>query len=709
MGGLKRWIAQHSRAAFMDPGMHPQPPVSDVDETQYHDHNRLQTSPPSQHDAFRNVPQNQTHATSSLSNPPPRQVSDELDPAAKLKALLSIAPSTSTTRLSNPTSQEATLLAMLRRTPAKDTPEQSSSVNDSFALTDALSSQGRKMEPLSSTTNAPPVFNGVQPPQGLSAPRPYERTGDPEFAQPHHPGVPSVPPASQLPAPKLNDHALSLLNAFKGISKPTDVEASPPLAQDPSIGSRKNAWTAFAKQLPEVEANEVGNGTVGESNAVAQPIYKETFRQTTTGDQLGKRKVIAVSQALRGGPVEATKNKEVEQAPAVTPVEPVASGITADAKTAIGTTPSAWGKVPSVQAASLLDMFRAQPKPKPHSGELSVAPSQAQLTPGPVELSAFPSPGQELQRTLSSMAPETPKTERSRRQVEPRATPSAAHPSTSATLSGPVNSPEMGTVRRRAKNKVDHAPKQHDITPITILKRPVSEASKDPEVLVDSHTPTSMKQPEKSPAKPPATFARHVLARPSESKPHSQTKRTHEKQASSLSTPADSKANTPIKPFKILKRPQPSPDIPKNKVPASLPTAAEPPSSTFDRRTSATNDRKQTLLSLFSTTQVSPPAAPANPSLPIAVNVSTSDASAPTAPPTDPLHVSIASLPDLRSPPPGLELSRSRINSIASAPRAGSAGAFSTGGGARSQTPMSPQDRGFLMNFLEGVVKSAAR
>ncbi|PGH19416.1 hypothetical protein AJ80_03916 [Polytolypa hystricis UAMH7299] len=52
-----------------------------------------------------------------------------------------------------------------------------------------------------------------------STPAPYQRTGDPEFAQASQfPNVsqPSVPPASKLPPPKLTRHSLALLNVFKG-------------------------------------------------------------------------------------------------------------------------------------------------------------------------------------------------------------------------------------------------------------------------------------------------------------------------------------------------------------------------------------------------------------------------------------------------------------------------------------------------------------
>ncbi|KAF2453673.1 hypothetical protein BDY21DRAFT_123802 [Lineolata rhizophorae] len=62
-----------------------------------------------------------------------------------------------------------------------------------------------------------------------NAPRPYQQTGDPyarqsiNFPQQHGP---IVPPASNLPLPKLNTHQLNLLNAFKTPGKPEVSEVS---------------------------------------------------------------------------------------------------------------------------------------------------------------------------------------------------------------------------------------------------------------------------------------------------------------------------------------------------------------------------------------------------------------------------------------------------------------------------------------------------
>lgn len=68
------------------------------------------------------------------------------------------------------------------------------------------------------------------------APAPYQRTGDPEFAQPpQHPSFqgPAIPPASKLPPPKLTSHSLALLNVFKDPTPKTPKTPGATLAPKP--------------------------------------------------------------------------------------------------------------------------------------------------------------------------------------------------------------------------------------------------------------------------------------------------------------------------------------------------------------------------------------------------------------------------------------------------------------------------------------------
>ncbi|KAF9732607.1 hypothetical protein PMIN01_09465 [Paraphaeosphaeria minitans] len=83
--------------------------------------------------------------------------------------------------------------------------------------------------------HADPVFSAhapnVQHTFNVPAPPPYQRTGDPQFTQPPQlPRAhgPAIPPASNLPPPKLTAHTLGLLNAFKISEKPA---ISSPISQ----------------------------------------------------------------------------------------------------------------------------------------------------------------------------------------------------------------------------------------------------------------------------------------------------------------------------------------------------------------------------------------------------------------------------------------------------------------------------------------------
>ncbi|KAF2260350.1 hypothetical protein CC78DRAFT_501737 [Lojkania enalia] len=103
-------------------------------------------------------------------------------------------------------------------------------------------------DPQFSSSHAP----NIQQAFSQQAPRPYQRTGDPQFAQPtQFPGLhgPAIPPASKLPAPKLNAHAISLLNTFKSQKKPTlphqqpqNSQKPPPTRQPPALQRDLNSF-----------------------------------------------------------------------------------------------------------------------------------------------------------------------------------------------------------------------------------------------------------------------------------------------------------------------------------------------------------------------------------------------------------------------------------------------------------------------------------
>lgn len=97
------------------------------------------------------------------------------------------------------------------------------------------------------------------PQQSQQAARPFERTGDPQFARDVMPvpQVSSVPSANQLPAPNLSSHAMNLLNAFKSSAKPS-IMSPPP--QHPATAQRLAVPTSIAPVAAVNPSAAVTNG-----------------------------------------------------------------------------------------------------------------------------------------------------------------------------------------------------------------------------------------------------------------------------------------------------------------------------------------------------------------------------------------------------------------------------------------------------------------
>jgi len=93
----------------------------------------------------------------------------------------------------------------------------------------------------------------VQQAFSQQAPRPFQQTGDPQFARP--PSFPAsgpvIPAASKLPPPKLTAHSLALLNTFKATDKPANTQiTSPP----PNLVSNETVRVALKQQVQTVKA-----------------------------------------------------------------------------------------------------------------------------------------------------------------------------------------------------------------------------------------------------------------------------------------------------------------------------------------------------------------------------------------------------------------------------------------------------------------------
>ncbi len=569
-------------------------------------------------------------------------------------------------------------------------------------------------------------------PFSQQVPRPYQRTGDPQFARSpqfpdHH--VPGIPPASNLPPPKLNSHALNLLNAFRGtdshsLTKIGDLHG-PSMAPQSAL-QRGQGQSPFLLQIDHT--------LPGTSIATKLTNNSKSHQPANDAIPTGSMAVPAAVGKF-GPPVTAAKSIR----------------------------PS------SAHQDALLKLFRSPSAAEEFTGKFQIP--LASLAPEPIELSAMPSPGL---TTYNKQFPQLEASTQNEQDVVPirksLELPSdkmisliAAAAPTSATVTGPQDIPDFGSVRRRPRN-TKHGHKeaeqldQRRPTPIQILKRP-AEAAKQV-------TPTRMvpKPREVSPAQPEPRavavelkgtlskpFQPQILRRPQQASdlgseqnsPEQAAKaawqslpgqlarddaedaeRAHKEYQARLAAaheeyrpnyketfrrtaPGDGLGHRQVVSVTKLNHSHSSTRLPP--LAASLPSAshtspatAAPYSQPFDRRISTADNHKQTLLSLFNKAKIDT-AQSAKPSLIVSpLNVKSAEFVDLTTTNGQPVRSRINSVAGGDGKSPTVELSRSRINSIASAPRDGGKGRGASG----SQTPISPLDRGFLLQYLERVIKS---
>ncbi|KAF2468714.1 uncharacterized protein BDR25DRAFT_326456 [Lindgomyces ingoldianus] len=238
-----------------------------------------------------------------------------------------------------------------------------------------------------------PVFQAhapnIQQAFSQQAPRPYQRTGDPQFAQsPQFPGLhgPAIPPASKLPPPKLTAHALGLLNAFKSHEKPT-----PPTPQHPSHPAPSSQATPRMQQLPALHP------TVDPFSSPRAPPSANLYAPSPP--------------PFRSPPPSANFQ----------PAQP---------------------KPRSAHQDNLLNLFR--------SPSVSAAtPPPPKIEAQPVELSAHPTPGViRLQPASHDAAPPRPDLTIKPNLLEAFGQRPRKPSLTSATISGPLNAPDFETVKK---------------------------------------------------------------------------------------------------------------------------------------------------------------------------------------------------------------------------------------------------------------------
>ena len=492
---------------------------------------------------------------------------------------------------------------------------------------------------------------------------PYQRTGDPQFAQNLEvPGTiaSSIPPASKLPPPKLTAQSSILLNLFK---------------------SKLPSKTSIAKA--DIEASEVKE---------AQAVPAKSSSSTT-----------ALLDIFNGhgeaGSLESRDKPENVRGPTGSFVPPQT----------LSKTPLAGaneiGKPTSEHQDKLLSLFRTPNGPAAEPVES--ATDFLQPSSGPVELSALPvTPGHSREPSRVDTLPNDQISRAARNQPakapkRPRQDTSKVHkPPVSATVNGPLNVPQFDMLAK-VSQETKHAThkKGHRKSP---KKSPVTILSRQPR----SYTP--------SPASPGLTDAHGATAPPEHQKtvviPQIQTLVSPIRDMPP--TPDLKGRPAPLKPFhpQILRRPAPGEDPTE---PSPIQPLPSPKHTLLANRTTQPTDHKKSLLSLF--TKPSPlvsPAATAPSSAIDPASVVSPLSEKPT--PRQQADVAFAQITrDIRALPQEISefpssvkvgVSPSITSSVKAVVAGGAVGRDGTTGGKKAPTlRTTPVDRSFLLGYLEGV------
>ena len=334
---------------------------------------------------------------------------------------------------------------------------------------------------------------------------PYQRTGDPQFAQyAQTPGAQprSIPPASQLPPPKLSTQSSTLLSLFKS---------------SPSV-----------KEKAVVDNHESSTNPVAEAAAAAGlPNFGKKLEAILNNDILRQ-----------------SSSQEQPQVASVTTASPQnADVVVSEAPKALGV-----DKPKSEHRDKLLNLFRSTSVARANPTR-SDAPQFLQLPSTPVELPALPStPGHSREPSIKGnvtrkMSPEVTQKTPVRIEKRPRHdSTKLPKPSVFATVNGPLNVPQFDILAKitkdskQAKTQNGHARPQKR-SPITILARPrssndhISATNIQGQEAIESHLkqqkiPAPKLQPVTTPIKqppapdltghgfPPNSFHPKILRRP---------------------------------------------------------------------------------------------------------------------------------------------------------------------------------------------------
>ena len=387
---------------------------------------------------------------------------------------------------------------------------------------------------------------------------PYQRTGDPQFADGlrHSQDLPSsIPPAHALPPPKLTTHSSALLDIFKTgtLSKPSDIpfpSQTPLMSEVTPAHLSQSAGTSQSTEAPRIFSQR---GSV---------IPKQDAAPTTAAPGLATAQTTAAPRPRSG------------------------------------------------QQETLLNLFRTPSTPaisKSHTSSPSLAPPTTL-----VELSAQPSPSHS--RVSSDTKKETTKPQLTNGNVtiqkRPEAPPKPGQAPVSATVTGPLHFPHFDKILKRPTENTRKAtngslathgnkePKPQ-FQPITILSRPLTE-SKPPSDLqpIQSRPVTEEKGKTSGPWPTLESILPMELLQEQVRLPyHPSSAAIVEREPSKLFQP------------QILQRPARSQpglgSMSSTSVHAGPSSSAQTKEADYplDHRTSQTQEQKNALLSLFSKSQ----------------------------------------------------------------------------------------------------------
>ncbi|KAG8530421.1 uncharacterized protein KY384_004923 [Bacidia gigantensis] len=459
--------------------------------------------------------------------------------------------------------------------------------------------------PLSQTSDlTPPVFPMYPPQPILSSHDPILQASDPLQPQPQPHQLQPIPPpqrpAQLAPRPVRPPIVTTERPALAPYQRTHDNEGR---GAAPPFGSRQS-FPPQASKLPTPQLNKHTSSLLnlfkGSAPASSSQANIDFQKQAEAEDSKERRNPAPLSTFVPPQISRQSSNKAPRKA-----------------------------SQPSAHQDKLLNMFRRPSTPKTASKGLEPPPAVVELSasPKPPRLDRMPKPAQIPQEA------NPPSKDAQLGQVIIQKPPTQDEPPVSATIKGPLNTPEFEMIRSSHLGKdnelVAGLTKPVKVSPIQILSRPGSShrrGNNSPSRMSLRHKPNPPKEARSG--NTPETPIKHDLLPPRNMGPRTTTLAKN----SQPSTPNLKARDDPQKPFQpqILRRPDTSHSI--NEPSPIQPLPSPQHQIPKPQHTAQSHEHKKSLLSLFTRPQpaVSPPsAAPTDIS---SIVSPIDDATTPTAP-----------------------------------------------------------------------------